>query len=516
MIRLILLGLLLWVSLMVTPTNAFEKDDFELVVLFGRPGAGKGTIAQSLKEDSYLHISLGDIFRSELKRRTPIGVQYKEQIESACGFLPDDVVIPVVNSFLENAMRQSQKLVLDGFPRMITQFKALEEVLHSWNRMIKTRFIYIEVDPIIAEQRILNRLVCTECSLVYSRLSDEVRDQETCVECMGQLMPRAGDVLGSIPRRFKAFEDNVLHVIRLMEGEAVPNFYKVNGNLPSSEVLKEIRKILALEPVHKLSLKSQIVELSTFKEVKKVLNQVPSGSLIVTDIDNVLIYHRDKVLRPASKAIYRKLMDKLKDDFKDQMKKIGNKEIPFFEYLHGLLIRDIRIEILDEESPQLFERLRNQGQAVLALSAGKTGPYAEFESMEDLRVERLKALGFNFSSSFPGYVPTILEVPFTSSPPIFKEGVILTGKASKALCLESFLSRLQKSWMMLVYIDDRKDWVEEVYRHFSSRMPVLAIHYVNKKFLTENTDEELAKRQFDLLCSEHRWLSDEEVKSENS
>ena len=198
------------------------------------------------------------------------------------------------------------------------------------------------------------------------------------------------------------------------------------------------------------------------------------------------------------------------------MKKIGNKEIPFFEYLHGLLIRDIRIEILDEESPQLFERLRNQGQAVLALSAGKTGPYAEFESMEDLRIERLKALGFNFSSSFPGYVPTILEVPFTSSPPIFKEGVILTGKASKALCLESFLSRLQKSWMMLVYMDDRKDWVEEVYRHFSSRMPVLAIHYVNKKFLTENTDEELAKRQFDLLRSEHRWLSDEEVKSENS
>lgn len=255
---------------------------------------------------------------------------------------------------------------------------------------------------------------------------------------------------------------------------------------------------------------SQIIPVSNFKEIENILEQLPSGCLIVTDIDNVLIFHKDKILRPASRPIYQKHMDALKKEFKDKTYRLKDKEISFFEYLHGLLIAGIRIDLLDKNIPDILKKLEKKGQTILALSAGKTGPYAYFNSMEDIRINLLKGLGLDFSENF-NLPCLILDVPSPSSPPTFKNGIILTGKASKALCLAVFLEHLQKTWNILVYIDDKEEWIQDVYNYFSPHMTVIALHYKDARFLNERPDEELAQKQFDFLKDHQKWINDEDL-----
>ena len=256
---------------------------------------------------------------------------------------------------------------------------------------------------------------------------------------------------------------------------------------------------------------NQILSMSTFQELEGILLKIPQKSLIVTDIDNVLTVHKDKIIRPNSRSLYDILMTELKMDSHGKTQFINGTEIPFFEYLHSKLIRGIRLELLEKRNVELLKTLREMGHSILALSQGKTGNYGEIPAMEDVRISQLKELGLNFSESFKDISSMTLDISCSYPYPIFKDGVILTAKASKALSLENFLNRIQKNWETLVYIDDRQDWIEEIYNHFRPYMSVIVIWYKNQKFLRECPDSTLAKKQFDFLRTKHIWLNDEEA-----
>ncbi|WP_047447034.1 adenylate kinase [Alistipes sp. ZOR0009] len=124
------------------------------IVLFGAPGAGKGTQAELLmKEYGLLHLSTGEMLREEIAKGTAAG-QKAKAIEQG-NFAPDEVVIELVTSkILEN--RDSKGFVFDGFPRTTSQAGILDSILESVDSNV-TMMISLEVDQKVLAERLLKR-----------------------------------------------------------------------------------------------------------------------------------------------------------------------------------------------------------------------------------------------------------------------------------------------------------------------------------------------------------------------
>jgi adenylate kinase len=125
------------------------------IVLFGKPGAGKGTQAEFLKEKYNLtHLSTGDIFRYNIKNDTELGKLAKTFIDKG-DLVPDEVTIQMLQSEVDNNP-DSAGFLFDGFPRTIAQAEALDAFLASKNQEI-TATVALEADDEILVKRILKR-----------------------------------------------------------------------------------------------------------------------------------------------------------------------------------------------------------------------------------------------------------------------------------------------------------------------------------------------------------------------
>lgn len=258
------------------------------------------------------------------------------------------------------------------------------------------------------------------------------------------------------------------------------------------------------------ALGSQIIEAANYDQVIDILKNIPHGSLIAMDCDNVIMAFSDKILRPPSRKVYDQLIGDLRLDLKDQTMLVENRVIPLSEYVHGHLIQDANIKLVDQRIPSLIEGLQNQHD-VIALTAGKVGVFSIFESMEDFRIQQLNSLGVHFKNRITSVVAQTLEVEGAEPLPIFKEGVLLTAKSSKALCLQALIDYLQKTWPCLVVIDDRRHWIDELFDHFQSRFLIIAIHYRDEQIISDVPDQSLGQKQFNHLRDHFKWLSDQET-----
>lgn len=125
------------------------------IVLFGKPGAGKGTQAEFLKTKyNLIHLSTGDIFRFNIKGDTDLGRLAKTFIDKG-ELVPDEVTIKMLQSECDK-YPTSSGFLFDGFPRTISQAEALDAFLDSKNEKI-TATIALEADDEVLVKRILER-----------------------------------------------------------------------------------------------------------------------------------------------------------------------------------------------------------------------------------------------------------------------------------------------------------------------------------------------------------------------
>ena len=114
------------------------------IILFGPPGAGKGTQSDKLIEKFKLsHLSTGDLFRMHLGNSTPLGIEAKKYMDEG-NLVPDTVVINMVKEEIENNY-DSKGFIFDGFPRTVNQAIALDNMLNEKNLSIDN-LISLEVD----------------------------------------------------------------------------------------------------------------------------------------------------------------------------------------------------------------------------------------------------------------------------------------------------------------------------------------------------------------------------------
>jgi adenylate kinase len=125
------------------------------LVLFGPPGAGKGTQSEKLIEKYKLvHLSTGDLLRSEKKAGTELGMKAKKLMDAGM-LVPDELVIGIINSRLE-ANKDARGFIFDGFPRTIAQADALDKLLSAKKTSI-TMMLALEVEKEELVKRLLNR-----------------------------------------------------------------------------------------------------------------------------------------------------------------------------------------------------------------------------------------------------------------------------------------------------------------------------------------------------------------------
>ncbi len=127
------------------------------VVLFGMPGAGKGTQASMLASaygNIYKHFSSGDVFRALFSQPNPIGDYVKSRMHA--GFLIDDrVTISIFNAYFRSVVDEGARMLLDGYPRTLTQMDALFSILENNTREVVG--VYFDLPEEEAIQRMLDR-----------------------------------------------------------------------------------------------------------------------------------------------------------------------------------------------------------------------------------------------------------------------------------------------------------------------------------------------------------------------
>jgi len=125
------------------------------LVLFGPPGAGKGTQSQNLIEKyGVIHLSTGDLLRNEIAQGTELGLEAKKLMDNGL-LVPDEVVIGMISNKLD-ANKDAKGFIFDGFPRTVAQADALDNLLKSKRSRI-SGMIALDVNDDELEHRLLLR-----------------------------------------------------------------------------------------------------------------------------------------------------------------------------------------------------------------------------------------------------------------------------------------------------------------------------------------------------------------------
>lgn len=174
------------------------------LVLFGPPGAGKGTQAQFLV-DSYSipQISTGDMLRAAVKNQTPLGLQAQAIMQQG-GLVSDEIVLGIV----EERLKQDDcrdGFVLDGFPRTIPQADALVGILERMGRAIE-HVVSLEVDTDEIVKRLSGRRSCPACGKGFHVTYDPPRQDGICDACSTALVQRDDDREDTVRNRLMVYD----------------------------------------------------------------------------------------------------------------------------------------------------------------------------------------------------------------------------------------------------------------------------------------------------------------------
>lgn len=174
------------------------------LLLMGPQGAGKGTQGERIAEKYGIpSIATGEIFRWALKGHTALGNRVKEYVEAG-RLVPDDLTIEVVAERL-TADDCQEGFLLDGFPRSLTQARALDVILEGQSCSLDAA-ITLEVPEEVSLHRLLGRRVCSDCGKNYNVDSPPEHDW-ICDRCGGKVVPRQDDNEDAIRERLKQYHE---------------------------------------------------------------------------------------------------------------------------------------------------------------------------------------------------------------------------------------------------------------------------------------------------------------------
>lgn len=179
------------------------------LIILGPPGAGKGTQAKRLEQKyGLVQLSTGDMLRSEVASGSELGRQAKEVMDAG-RLMPDDIMIRIIGERIEQAQREANGFILDGFPRNVAQAEALDRMLEEKN-MALDAVVELAVDD----------------NILVSRIEKRAR------ETVGG--PRADDNVEALKKRLAVYHEQTAPLIA---------YYRDRGILKSVDGMDEIESV---------------------------------------------------------------------------------------------------------------------------------------------------------------------------------------------------------------------------------------------------------------------------------
>lgn len=175
----------------------------EAIILLGGPGAGKGTLAEELKQQTeYIHVSTGDMLRAALKSGSDVGLEAKSYMESGA-LVPDSVILKIIKERIEQDS-DSAKYMFDGFPRTIEQAEGLEALFAELGGTLTDVFNLIVPREILLA-RLTGRRTCKVCGAIYHMTNMPPKVDGVCDVDGGELYQRPDDCEETILNRLEVY-----------------------------------------------------------------------------------------------------------------------------------------------------------------------------------------------------------------------------------------------------------------------------------------------------------------------
>ena len=201
------------------------------IILFGPPGAGKGTQAQFIvKKHNYFQLSTGNLLREEVKLKTSLGIEI-EQLISNGKFASDEIVNTLLRQSIAN-LKFRDRIIFDGYPRNIDQANNLEIILGEFNQLIG-HVIFLNVSKDIIEKRIMGRMTCDKCNMTLNEFFN--KEQIELHPCGKEfLKKRKDDNFDIVMARYDTYVKTTKPVL---------DFYSKNENYTEIDGAAEIEQI---------------------------------------------------------------------------------------------------------------------------------------------------------------------------------------------------------------------------------------------------------------------------------
>ena len=205
------------------------------LILFGPPGAGKGTQSSFLVEsEKMFQLSTGDLLRAELKSGSDLSKQLKE-IMDAGKLVSDDIINNLIEKKISDPSVKNN-IIFDGFPRNLEQAKSLDDMLDKYNQKISA-IINLKVDYSVLVKRISGRVSCSICKKPFNEFFDLPVEPNNCSnnKCDSrELVKRSDDNESTVTNRLKTYDDQTLPIL---------DYYRKKGIVKDVDAMKAINEV---------------------------------------------------------------------------------------------------------------------------------------------------------------------------------------------------------------------------------------------------------------------------------
>ena len=209
------------------------------IILFGPPGAGKGTQAQSIvRKHNYFQLSTGNLLREEVKLKTSLGAEIETLISNG-KFVSDETVNTLLRQSITN-LKFRDRIIFDGYPRNVEQAKNLELILGEFDQAIG-HIIFLNVSRDIIEKRIMGRLTCEKCHMTMNEFfNKEQIDLHPCGKEF--LKKRKDDNLDVVVARYDTYMKLTKPVLDFYSKNA--NFIEIDGATGIEQITNKINEVI--------------------------------------------------------------------------------------------------------------------------------------------------------------------------------------------------------------------------------------------------------------------------------